>query len=59
MCGLGITSLGVKAESRLGTANFTDHFSEVGNNSRLSVHTFINCDECAGPVGALEGECQC
>lgn len=30
---LGITSLGAKAESRLGTANFTDHFSEVSNDA--------------------------
>ena len=29
MGGLGITSLGTEAESKLGTANFTDHFSEV------------------------------
>ena len=31
MGGLGITSFGAKAESELGTANFTDHFSEVSN----------------------------
>lgn len=32
MSGLGITSLGTSAESKLATANFTDHFSEVSDN---------------------------
>ena len=59
MCGLGITSLGARAESRLGTANFTDHFSEVSNDSNQqgSILLYIMMNLFVDTAGALEGKC--
>jgi len=40
---LGITSMGTKAENKLGTANFTDHFSEVSNDAnKISISIVMN-----------------